>query len=224
MARSPTIAQAIAQAVRAQLADVRIGLPARVERYDAALQLVDVQPLVKEAREDEEGSRVAEQLPVIANVPVIFPGAGSYRLTFPIAQNDTVLVVFSAASLDIWLSQGGLVDPLDDSRFSLSDAVAIPGLRDFSHPLAGDDGNGAPTDRLTLGHDTGAQVNIDATEVRLGANTGVQYVALANLVLDRLTAIRNAFNVHVHGGAGTPPTVLLGAPAAVASSNVKAKE
>jgi hypothetical protein len=222
MSRSPTFAEAFTRAVARALAEVRVSMPARVERYDKAKQLVDVQPLIKEAHADEEGERIVEPLPVIANVPVVFPGAGPFRLTVPIAAGDTVLLVFCASSLDVWLAQGGVVDPLDDNRFRLADAIAVPGLRDFGHPLAS-----ASDTALTLGHDSGAQIFIDQAEVRLGADTGVQFVALANRVLDRLTAIVNAFNAHTHGSAVGPTTVPvtpLGAPASVASSNVKAKE
>jgi hypothetical protein len=200
-----------------------VSIPARVERYDAVKQLIDAQPLIKQARQDEEGTRVVESLPVISNVPLVFPGSGAYRITFPVSQGDTVLLVFSESALDTWLSQGGLVDPIDDNRFSLKDAIAIPGLRDFATPL-----QDAPTDRMTLGHDQGAQIHIDQNEIRLGANTGVQFVALANLVLDRLNQIATAHDIHTHPTAPTgpisTPSSLVGVVSPVASSNTKAKE
>jgi hypothetical protein len=70
-----------------------------------------------------------ESLPVITDVPVVFPGAGDYSVTFPIAKGDTVLLIFAEGSLDQWLTKGGEVDPQDDRRFSLTDAIAIPSLR-----------------------------------------------------------------------------------------------
>jgi hypothetical protein len=220
--RSPTQAEVLSLALSRALAEVRLVLPAQVERYDPAKQLADVQPLLMEPHEDEEGNRLAEQLPVITNVPVRFPGAGGFALTFPVARGDTGYLVFCHQSLDVWLAKGGIVDPGLDHRFSLADAVFEPGLRPFSAPLAD-----APTDRACLGAPGGVGVNVDQNEVRLGGNTGVQLVALANLVLDRLTAIVNTFNAHTHAtamGPSGPPTPTASAPAAVASSNVKAKE
>jgi hypothetical protein len=57
-------------------------------------------------------------------------------LVVPVEVGDTGLLVFADDSLDIWLSKGGLVDPLDDRHHALSDAVFIPGLRPFSNPIS----------------------------------------------------------------------------------------
>jgi hypothetical protein len=92
-----------------------------------------VQPLVKQAHEDETGERVAELLPQIVNVPVVMPGSGGVRIKFPIAAGDVVLLVFASCSLDRWLSLGGEVDPEDPRRGALEDAIAIPGLQDFAN-------------------------------------------------------------------------------------------
>jgi hypothetical protein len=57
-------------------------------------------------------------------------------LVVPVAVGDTGLLVFADDSLDVWLSKGGLVDPLDDRHHALSDAIFIPGLRPFSNPVS----------------------------------------------------------------------------------------
>src|SRR5690606_33082216 len=111
-------------------------------------------------------------------------GSGGFRVTFPVDAGDEVLLIFSESALDAWLTYGGEVDPVDDRRFSLSDAIAIPGLRNFSNPLSS-----APADRATFGKDTGAQIHVDDTEIRLGANDASDFVALASLVLTELQAI-----------------------------------
>jgi hypothetical protein len=113
-----------------------------VESYDATTQKASVQPLIKRGYYDEKGGvRQAESLPIITGVPVLFPGGGGCRITWPIAVGDTVLLVFSEASLDKWVVTGGEVDPRDDRRHSLSDAVAIPGLRPFKNATAADGTN-----------------------------------------------------------------------------------
>lgn len=219
--RTPTIIEALQTLARRATQDIRIATPARVTRYDANLQQIDAQPLIKESYQDEQGERIAEALPVICNVPVVFPGAGPFRVTFPISEGDEVLLVFSASSLDVWLSEGGLVDPLHDGRFSLSDAFALPGVRSFKTPLAS-----SPTDRLTLGHDEGAQINIDETTIRLGTETG-QLVALSNKVDAAISTIRTFCTTHIHGSVVGPTTVAttaLGANTPSAANNVFAKD
>lgn len=166
MNRTPTLAEVIRRALDARLADVRVALPARVEKYDAAKQVVDVLPLLQERAVGEDGAELVESLPVVPNVPVVFPGAGGFRVTFPVQPGDTVLLVFSDRSLDVWQAKGGEVDPVDLRRHHLADAVAIPGLRDLAHPLAS-----APTDRLSLGKDGGRTVEITNSDVILDGGT-----------------------------------------------------
>lgn len=172
MSRSPQgLAEVINHALDMRLADVRVSLPGKVTRYDSSKQMVDVQPLIKQAYYDETETRQVESMPVIPNVPLMFQGAGGFRMTFPVEVGDKVLIVFSSSSLDKWLESGGEVDPNDDRQFSLADAVAIPGLRDFAHPL-----ESAPTDRMTIGKDDGAQVQITDSEVLLGGDGAVDAV------------------------------------------------
>ncbi len=127
-ARTPTLAEALTGALDSRLSDVFTALPGRVEKYSSSTRRADVKPLIKRTTLDEEGNRIAESLPVITDVPVMFPGSGGVRVSFPVAVGDVVLLVFASASLDKWLDRGGEVDPLSDRRHSLSDAIAIPGL------------------------------------------------------------------------------------------------
>lgn len=169
---------------------MRVALPGRIETYDASTQQATVQPLVYDGVYDETGARTADRLPVVTGVPVVFPGAGGFRVTFPVTAGDTVLLVFSSSSIDLWLALGGEVDPVDDRRHHISDAIAIPGLRDFAHAL----GN-APTSTMSLGKDGGPTIEISATDVQIGGSN--KLVTLAD------------FNSHTHpapGGATSTPT------------------
>lgn len=130
---TPTLASALKEIIKAQVVDVHVSMPAKVISYNSNQQSVNVQPLLRKAFLDEAGERQIESLPVIGDVPVVFPGSGGTRIIFPISAGDTVLLIFSEASLDKWLVRGGEVDPEDDRHHALSDAVAIPGLQDFAH-------------------------------------------------------------------------------------------
>ena len=123
------------QAIRAE---VYTALPGRVEAYDQAEQKASVQPLLRRAYVNDEDVRVVETLPVIHGVPVMFQSAGECSMSFPVRKGTSVLLLFAHGSLDRWLSKGGLVDPEDDRKHDLNDAVAIPGLRPFSDPIPAD--------------------------------------------------------------------------------------
>ncbi len=147
-----TLAQVIAKALDARVADMHVCTPARVVAYDSAKQSVDVQPILRQAHVDETGARVPERLPVVTSVPVSFPGGGGMTITFPIAVGDTGMLHFSEASLDKWLTYGGNdVDPGDDRRFCMADGMFVPGLRDFAHARAS-----APADHVRIGRDGAA--------------------------------------------------------------------
>ncbi|MGN6108539.1 MAG: Gp138 family membrane-puncturing spike protein [Kofleriaceae bacterium] len=160
--QSPSWAEVLSGAIDTALQEVFVAMPGRVESFDAATQRASVQPLVRRAYYDAElDETVNERHPVIPDVPICFPGAGDWRLTFPIVKGDTVLLVFASCSLDRWLSRGGEVDPEDDRRHSLSDAVAIPGLYSFggtSKPSTP-----VPSDAMTF-HGTAFKFGPDATD------------------------------------------------------------
>lgn len=204
--RNTTLQDLLARFRESLVSDLHTSLPGKVVRYDAATQKADVQPLIKERYTDESGAMQARELPVIPAVPVQFPGAGGYRITFPVATDDVGLVVFSEASLDKWLVSGGTVDPADDRRHDLTDAVFLPGLRDFGHALAS-----APTDRATFGKDDGLQIHVDGSKIRIGTTTAVQLEKHPNgetlkSILDTLIAWANTHTHPTPAGASSAPT------------------
>ena len=169
---TPDLATVIRAAISGQLKGARVALPARVETYDANTQQVTAQPLVYDGYLDETGKRQSERLPVIAGVPVLFPGGGGFRVTFPIVAGDTVLLVFASSSLEKWLSLGGEVDPVDDRRHHISDGIAIPGLHDFAHPLAS-----APTSTMSMGKDGGPTIEISGSTIQAGGSSALMLVS-----------------------------------------------
>lgn len=205
--------------------EIRVAAPAAVTRYDATRQVVDVQPQLADYFWTDTDD--VEQVfgGVVPNVPVVFPGAGGFRLTFPVQVGDTVLLVFADRSLDAWQDQGGKRAPNDLRRHHISDAVAIPGLH--PNPKAW---TGASTSNMTLGKDGGPQVTISPSDIELGGTD--ETVACAGKVATELNRLWTALETHVHAvpgvttGAGattSSPTVTAGTAGSVASSLVKVK-
>jgi hypothetical protein len=133
----PTLSSVIRRAVEEGAADLHVSLPGRVEKVvDADKGIVDVKPLVSD-RVEVAGELRVISVPVVTNVPLMWPGGSRGGITWDIAVGDTVLLVFSDRSLDRWLAMSGEVDPEDPRRHALSDAVAIPGLRSFKEAVGG---------------------------------------------------------------------------------------
>ena len=222
--RNSTLQDLLARFRSSLVADLHTALPGKIVRYDASTQKADVQLLIKERYADESGATQARELPVIPAVPVQFPGAGGYRITFPVANNDTGLVVFSEASLDKWLVSGGTVDPSDDRRHDLTDAVFLPGLRDFGHALAS-----APTDRATFGKDDGLQIHISPSLVTVGSNSpaDLEFAALGDALqtwCGQIYAWLAALELPVAGAVAGPPASPPPTVPTIKSASVKVKK
>lgn len=214
--RKPTMSETLRAWIDACRADLRVALPARVTSYDADKQMVSVQPLIKQVYEDEEGVRQVESLPIVNGVPVVFPGGGGYRLTFPIVDGQTKvgtsippatigLLVFADRSMDRWLSgDGSEVDPEIDHDHHLADAVFLPGLRAFGAPLSS-----APTDKLTLGNDgSPTDITIDSQGNIVIAN-GTLGAARENdnlTVSEEMATWAGQVEAGISGAGGTPPS------------------
>lgn len=205
----PTLSDVIRQAMDWRLSRVHVCMPGRVTAYDPTTCTADIEPCIKETIVGEDAEHT-EALPVLANVPVAFPRVGSSMLTFPLAVGDYVRLVFSERSLNVFRQNGGVVDAIDLRMHNLADAIADPcGAWPTSEALS------AHADNVVLGFTSGAQLHLKSSgEVALGAETPAHFVAMANLVLTRLNAIENAFNLHTHG---IPALVV--APQAVSGGN-----
>jgi hypothetical protein len=225
---NPSLATVIVDHVRAHLDELHTAMPARVESYDPATQRADVQPLVKDALPDEEapGGVRAVSFPVIPGVPVLFPGGGGFRVTWPLQRGDGVLLVFSEVSLDVWKHgpPGEVVDPEAYWRHHLADAVALPGLRPFTQPWTG-----ASTTELTVGLDGGLQLRIGPSSIDLGGGA-TDYVAMASKVDAALGALKTTISAWMplpgDGGAALKTALLAlfaSWPAPVGSGLVKVR-
>jgi hypothetical protein len=225
--RNTTLQDLLARFRESMVADLHTALPGKIVKYDESTQKADVQPLIKERYTDESGAQQSRELPVIPSVPVQFPGAGGYRITFPVAVGDTGLIMFAEASLDKWLVSGGTVDPAEERRHDLTDAIFLPGLRDFGHALTS-----APTDRATFGKDDGLQIHVDGSKIRIGSNSPIdlEKAVCGDTLWNYLTSLAGLvawLATHTHptpAGASSAPTNAPPSPSDFRSTSVEIKK
>lgn len=178
---TPNLTRVLQAHLDERLAGVNTSMPGEVTSYNAATGRATVQPLIPRGYLDEQGERQSELLPAITDVPVMRPGSGGDRLKYDIRPGDAVLLLFASASLDRWLATGRSLDPQDDRRHTLSDAIAISGL--------GIDGALAPT-------------YIEFTDTRIRANGGDERLAHRDAVIDLRNEVADALDA-ISGGAGS---------------------
>lgn len=147
--RTPTLEEVIRTAFLRLTDGVHTSLPGRIESYDSSSQKADIKPLIKNVLVPVDGPEIVEELPVLPDVPVIFPRSGRFFISLDLQPGDMVLLVFIERSIDRWSQgQGDDTNPIDLRRFSLADAVAIPGLFPFPRAL-----HSSSTDGVKLGED-----------------------------------------------------------------------
>ena len=226
---TPTLAHAIAEAIESRLIDVHVALPCKVQSYDAATQTADLIPQIKRPLSNlTTGEKEHESLPVLPSVPVAFPRAGDWCLSYPIATGDFVLVIFADYSLDQWRAKGSETAPGDIGKATLAGAVAIPiGIYPTAqaHTLGGAD--------MVLGKQDGCQVRVKSAGTvdvtSSGAETAADFVAMAAKTKAALDDILGIFSAGTpaknDGGAALQTAWKLAAGSVdtdVASTNLKA--
>ena len=123
--RSPTQLQIIKDAVNAAIANLWTCLPCEVLEYDAGAVTVNVQPLIKIPVYLPDGEVETVELPMLLDVPVMFPCAGGFTITHPIQKGDECLVNFADRNIDLWWQSGGIQNPFDTRKHDLSDGFAF---------------------------------------------------------------------------------------------------
>lgn len=142
-------------------------LPGIITAVDYIKFTVSVQPAIMGKTEDAEGVQTDVQLPMLVDVPVLFPNGGGWHLTCPIQVNDECLVVFASRCIDAWWQNGGVQKPMELRMNDLSDGFCI--LAPYSQPMASEVTGGFSNNSIIIRDDkkenyleyvTGGDVNV----------------------------------------------------------------
>lgn len=125
--QQPTFFQLFQNALKNHSLNIHTATPGIVQKYDAKKQMADIQPCLKKSVKNGDVFEV-QSLPVITDVPVIFPRTRLSFIHFPLMVGDSVLLLFTERSLEQWRATGGVVDPKDTRTHDYSDAVCLPGF------------------------------------------------------------------------------------------------
>lgn len=222
------------EVLRVALASLQVrlwtALPGIIVSFDAEKITASVQPAIQGAQLAADGSTKFVNLPVLLDVPVIFPRGGGCTFTFPIypGGGDECLVIFSARCIDVWHQQGGVQPPYEPRLHDLSDGFAIVGpfsqatkisnVSTTEAQLRSDDGSTTvsldPTGQIVSIVAPGG-VNINAPTVAIiGALTVTQTIAAQHNITSDTDVKAQTVSLHGHihagvtaGGANTaPPT------------------
>lgn len=210
-----SLAGAISDAITRRLLDVHTSIPGIVEAYDSETQTADVAVAIN--RFTVAGARVPG--PKLPNVPVMWPKTSAGHLAWPLAAGDEVLVVFAERDIDGWRTSGQQSDPLSTRKFSLTDAVCIPGAHSDGNAIQFDSGD---EDNLTL-YFGGVKVMLTADgTVRVGkqGSSQTEPMVLGSVLVSFLDGIISTLKTVPAGLTTTPGNPVTVSPALIAALDI----
>lgn len=219
-----TLASNIKQGIEARLKDLHTSIPGIVESFDAEKQLATIQPAVKRVFIIQNGDTeilTPSDLPILINVPVIFPRGGGFSLTFPVKKGDECLLTFCERSIDNWHETGKVKIPGAKRFHSLSDATCFVGLSsltnkipdydDTNTQLKSDDGKVEITLLTdgTISIKAETKVTVDAPDAEFTGNVKIfgnlEVVGTSMLSSDVTSNGKDISDTHLHDGPATAP-------------------
>lgn len=177
--------EALRLAFDGRLSMLWTSFPGIVTSVDLEKNTCAVQPAIQGVIEDDNGGTTFVNLPVLVDVPIVWPKAGGFVLTFPLAANDEVLVHVASRCIDAWWQSGGIQKPMEARMHDLSDGFAYPGISSQPNVVA----------------------NVSSTAVQLRDLAGTKYIEInASGIKLKASTINVEGNLVVTGQvtAGTP--------------------
>lgn len=174
-------------------------LPGIVQTFDAARMTVTAQPAIKGRVKHPDGVIELVDMPLLVDVPLVFPSGGGFTLTFPVAQGDECLVKFADRCIDAWWQSGGTQPPAELRMHDLSDGFALVGIRSLPRVLSG-----VSTTAVQLRDDAGSTLVEVAGGgvVRVVAPTKVRLETPLLEVTGDVVAGTVSLKTHVHANSG----------------------
>lgn len=203
----------ILAALQGEREDIHTAMPGKVVKYYPDKQTADVQPMLKRPVFDTDDNRLqGESLPVLPNVPVIFPRGGGFIIHVPLAPGDFVWVMFSEGGTGEFRQTGQESEPFDVSRHTITYPYCVPGA--VPDTKASTDSDVTAGTKMVVGKEgDDARILFSPGTIEVGAGA-TDYAALASKVDSAISTIVTHLNACLAvlfppaGPAGTPVATL----------------
>lgn len=170
-------------------------MPCKIVSFDG--KRAAVQPQVKAIQRKPDGTFEQVSYPVLADMPVNFPGANGLSMTWPLKPGDEVWWMPAARSLDSWDQSGGEQSQTSARSHSLSDGFILPGGRSKATSLSDVSG-----DAMAIRSDDGQfSVSLTGSGVTLSAGGVSLAVSAGGVAITGGTVSHDGINIgkdHLH--------------------------
>lgn len=132
MSLEPDLVDIIKAALESRIGDMYTTDVGIVQSYDPTTRTVDVQIVTPRCvASDDEGTLVADDEAVRANVPVCFPRGGGFSIEWPLQKGDSVVLLTLTRTATPWRLTGQPAQStlVDQGMHHPGNSVAIPSLK-----------------------------------------------------------------------------------------------
>lgn len=112
-------------------------MPAIINSFDHVKMTVTVYPTIQGKIQQPDGSFIWKDMPLLVDVPIVFPSGGGFTMTYPVTEGDEALIVFASRCIDAWWQSGGIGRQAELRMHDLSDGFAFVGPRSQPRVLSG---------------------------------------------------------------------------------------
>ena len=140
---------------------LHVSMPAIIKSVDYTRMVVSVQPAIKEKVSNGDGTYQDIALPIIEDVPIVFPGSSGFSICFPITVGDECLVIFADTCIDSWWQSGGIQTQFEARRHDLSDCFAISSMMSQLEKIS----NYSTTNLVIQSNTSSAKIEVTPTTV-----------------------------------------------------------
>lgn len=163
---------------------IRVAMPGIIQEFDPATQTATVQLAIREKVINSSGESSMMEIPMLLDVPIVFPKAGGFSVTFPVKKGDECLVVFGDMCIDAWWQSGGVQNQVETRRHDLSDGFAIMGVSSVPNAVSNYSTNSVQMRNKsgsTFVEVTEGDVNVKASNVNVNASNATITASTINL-------------------------------------------
>jgi hypothetical protein len=178
----PTLTDVVTAGLHRVQVATRTLIPALVTKYKRRPREVSVQIAVNARLYNGD----VVSIPEIEHVPVITPAMGGWSMDADLLVGEEVMLLICDRDISGWIDEGSVGDPMTGRLHSVSDAVALVGLRSNPH-----EGMGAAPGYMQIGRENGASPQLvmhhQSADIMLQASTIHMGSEAATLGVARLT-------------------------------------
>lgn len=161
-----TLSDVVQLAIDQKLADMYVCFPGYIISYNKETQTASVQIAI-----DKIFTDLIVAHPVLDNVPVQMPRNSKGGVSFPLQENDDVLIQFIQRGTGNWRQNPGHDAPDLDTSFDLNDAIIIPCLHPRELPYELREGTEVMGDKVLV--DAVESAQLTAPKLFIGDKDGV---------------------------------------------------